>query len=75
MNVYEYLDRAKIYSIQHTDQRIGQSMMNCLFQVSPIAYNDIPPECDPFYDDKLVKGFIGFLIMNWDKLTRPIHQA
>lgn len=75
MNVYEYLDRAKIYALQHTNQRIGQAMMYCLQEVAPIAYTDIPPEVDPFYDDKLVKPFIKFVIFNWDKLTRPMYQT
>ena len=74
MNVYEYLDRAKTYTIQHLDQRIGEAMMYCLQGISPIAYADIPDEVSPFYDDELVKPFIKYLISNWDKLTRPINK-
>jgi hypothetical protein len=65
MNVYEYLDRAKIYTLQHLDQRIGEAMMYCLREISPIAYYDIPEDVDPFYDDELVKSFIKYLISNW----------
>lgn len=74
MNAYEYLDRAKIYALQNPELRIGQAMMLALEQISPIAYTNIPDSVDPFYDDKLVKPFIKFVIMNWSSLTRPIHQ-
>lgn len=75
MNAYEYLDLAKTYAIEHADQRIGQAMMHCLKRISPIAYNGIPEDFDPFYDDAKVKDFIKHIILNWAALTRPIHQV
>lgn len=47
------------YRARHPSQRAGQAYFNALHEKLPDIANEIrSTEDDPFYDDRLIKGFL-----------------
>jgi hypothetical protein len=54
----------------HKGQRVGESYMNALFDVSPDLYKEISnTKYDPYHDDSRLSTFINFLNCNERKIT------
>lgn len=51
------------------DQRLGQWMMNVLFQTKKTLYMIILGEngIDPFYNDDNIPAFLSFITYNWEE--------
>jgi hypothetical protein len=58
--------------------RLGQYFMNELYRVNQELYRTIPPDLDPYYDDKLLNECISWVSDRWvddDDETELIHRA
>ena len=59
--------------------RMGQFFMNELYKVNPELYKTIPPDLDPYYDNKLLQVCVDWVSDRWvddeDDETELIHRA
>lgn len=53
------------YRKQHPEQRYGQALMNCLWNIRPDLHALVMgTENDPFYNNRNIVGFVKFLTEN-----------
>lgn len=66
MTYHEFVDEWVKYGFENREQRLGQSLFNCLDIVRPELANEIcATDIDPFYTDSKVFDCFKFIRENW----------
>jgi hypothetical protein len=71
MTFEQFIVAACSYKINSPYERLGQAYFNTLHFHRPELANQIRGDVlnDPFYDDKNINRFLGFVATNWDDYT------
>ena len=67
MTFTHFLKKTILPACDHPqEQRLGQFLMNKLYEYNPALYSKVPPELDPFHSDSRVWDFMVWLKSNWE---------
>lgn len=54
------------YAEKRGGERVGQALMNTLWESNEALYRKLPSEVDCFYVDELVADFLVYVEANWN---------